>query len=493
LKKYGWLIAFFVLLGLPMAMRAWVGTSSQSLTQNAPRLVITTMEVRDICNEYRWAFSDWHQKHYGTPVDVEYLNPGGTSDVLRQLQSVYTSVRNAHGGQLPPEDQMDTGVQMVWGGGDQFFERELKPMGILRPLDLSKEQLAEIFPQPVLGGSNLYDRKSFPPKWVGACLSSFGIVYNPALCADLGAPNPATWSDLASPKFDGALALADPTHSGTAAAMYMIILQRAMLDAEEQHGSSPASIDAGWKRGMGELTLIAANARYFATDSSRVPTDVSLGQAAVGTAIDYYGRVTEEAVGPGRVRFIAPQSATASNPDPIGILYGTHGESLVLANHFIEFMLSPEGQRLWILKVGEPGGPRQYALRRGPIRKDVYADRTGWADDVDYFSQAGTFALRPEWMSEMPALRTIWAAAWIDDNDDLKSAYKKILAVSDPGRREKLLAELADLPITRSEVDHPATAAANSDPGLQKAEQRLALARRFAEHYRQVGDEAEGQ
>ena len=42
--------------------------------------------------------------------------------------------------------------------------------------------------------------------------------------------------------------------------------------------------------------------------------------------------------------------------------------------------------------------------------------------------------------------RPLWAAAWIDSHDDLRSAYRKILSVKDDARRSTLLAELADLP-----------------------------------------------
>ena len=286
MKKFIWLIAFFLVLALPIAMRRLERLLDRDHLRQHPRLVIITMQNRDICNEFRWAFSDWHQKHYGYPVEIDYLTPGGTSDVKRQLDSIYRSIRAAHGGQLPPESQTDSGIQLAWGGGDQFFEHELKPIGILRPLDLTQSQLKEIFPQPVLAGSNLYDQqrdpsgKFLPPRWVGVCLSSFGIVYNQDLCSALGVPAPTTWNALADPRLVGAVALADPTHSGTASVMYMIILQRAMADAEEQFLQSPANagkdpvslkktpeyqsaLDTGWKRGMQTLTLIAANAALF--------------------------------------------------------------------------------------------------------------------------------------------------------------------------------------------------------------------------------------
>jgi ABC-type Fe3+ transport system substrate-binding protein len=505
------LLAFFLLLAAPFIMRtlASSGRSDESqIDASTPRLVVITPHDQDIRNEFRWAFADWHRKKYGQPIELEFLVPGGTSDVRRQLETLYKTIRAAHAGALPPEDQVDSGIQIAWGGGDVFFDRELKPLGILRPLDLSPRQLAEIFPQPALSGSNLYDRKSTPPQWVGVCLSSFGIVYNADVCSALEVPPPQTWDDLTDPRFIGAVALCDPTHSATATAMDMLILQRAMADAETKFLDDPinrgksakvlkncpayqAALDAGFAAGMSTLTRIAANARYVTNDSTRIPTDVALGDSAAGMAIDFYGRVTEETVGPRREQFVLPKDATAVNPDPVAILYGTHGPMLDYANHFVEFLLSPEGQRLWILKVGQPGGPRRHALRRPPVRQSVYADRTGWADDINYFSDLNGFKQRPDWVAMLPELRPIWAAAWVDDGDDLRDAYRKILAIDDPNRREKLLADLVEPPITRQEVLQAGHDRLNSIPSdLDRARQRLDWAKRFLDHYRQIEDDA---
>jgi hypothetical protein len=248
---------------------------------------------------------------------------------------------------------------------------------------------------------------------------------------------------------------------------------------------------------MGELVLLAANARYFSDSAARLPNDVAGGDAAAGVAIDYYGRATAQDVGPQRLRFILPAGGTAITSDPIAILYGVHGRQLELAEHFIEYLLSPQAQRLWILQVGQPGGPRQRALHRMPIRRSVYADRAGWSDDLDYFTAAGQFTQRPEWGAMLSDLRPIWAAAWIDSRDDLRQAYAKILAVADPHERAALLGQLADIPIARSDL--AALIAARRkiesdptrDPDQWKALQRLQWARRFSEHYRSVGAAAQ--
>jgi len=199
-------------------------------------------------------------------------------------------------------------------------------------------------------------------------------------------------------------------------------------------------------------------------------------------------------VGPNRCRFISPIAATAITPDPVGILHGVKGQQYELALHFVEFLLSPQGQRLWILKPGYPDGPRFRALRRPPIRRDVYGDRTGWADDVNPFEEAGGFNQRGEWMSTFTDTRMIWAAAWVDGRDSLQKAYRRILMIKDIKRRDALLAELADLPITLSDVQElPLRMEREAGGNLDewRARVRLEWANRFRKHYKQMFDKAD--
>lgn len=530
MRKYGFIIAFVILLIAPLAAHALHGawrSDIESVSGDHPaerpaeRLVIITPHSQDIRNEFRWAFADWHQKKYGDAVDIEYLNPGGTNDIRRELDLKYRAIREANNGKLPPEDQLNIGIDLVWGGGDYYFNSQLKPLGILQPIVIGPHFLASVFPQPALAGVKLYDQaydasgKLLPPQWVGVCLSSFGIIYNPDLYRSLNLPAPQTWTDLADPRLFASLSLADPTHSGTAAVTYMTIIERAMADAEAEFFKLPknrgkpsaqlkavpeyqTALDAGWKQGMRQLLLIAANARYFSDSSAQPPNDVASGDAAAGMAIDFYGRVTEESVGPDRETFVAPRAATAITPDPIAILYGAHGKQLELARHFIEFLLSPEGQRLWILKPGQPGGPRNRALRRSPIRQSVYADRTGWADDLNYFDSASGFNQRAEWLATQSELPPIWAAAWIDQGDNLRAAYTSVLTTADQNKRAHLLSELSDIPITRADVTREIAerkrieADHSEDLDLWKARQRLAWSRHFADHYSKIAKEAAG-
>jgi ABC-type Fe3+ transport system substrate-binding protein len=517
-RRYAFIILFLLVLAAPFVLRAIVkpADSSAGGRRDTPRLVVVTPNNQDIRREFARAFSEWHQAHFGTAVEIDYRTPGGTNDIKRQLADTYKSWQDPETKQL--DERFVPDVHVVWGGGDYHFNNELKPLGLLQPMRLDPKLLAAVFPQPDLAGVALYDRTTAPdgtptPKWVGVCLSAFGIAYNPDIYDGLGLPAPTQWHDLTDPRLAGQLALADPTHSGSAATAYMVILQRRMADAEaELFAADPAiarrpkaelaadptyqgAIAAGWKRGMAELLLIAANSRYFTDSSPQVPNDVSNGDAAAGIAIDFYGRVYEETVGPRRCRMVTPVGATAITSDPVAILAGVRGEPLTLAQHFVEFLLSPEGQRLWILKPGMSGGPVERALRRPPVRRDLYTDRTGWSDDVNPFAEAHGFNQRNDFMKLFADTRFVWAAAWIDGREGLKWAYAKILSVSDERRRNDLLSELADLPITMPDV---AGFAAQRKQAAEKggsaeewnARKRIELTKAFRAHYDAVAAKA---
>jgi ABC-type Fe3+ transport system substrate-binding protein len=384
----------------------------------------------------------------------------------------------------------------------------------LEPIHIDPALLHAAIPDDSLAGVRLYDATKNAqgqptPTWIGVALSSFGIIYNPQLYQTLDLAPPAAWADLTDPKLFGFVSLADPAHSGSASVAYMMVLQRAMADGEQtllaQHpdlAKLPRSdlkkrpeyiraISDGWHRGMGQLLLIAANSRYFTDSAEIVPTDVARGEAAAGMAIDFYARVTVGTVGPERAAFVSPHAATAITPDPVAILHGVSGKRLKIAMHFVEFLLTPEGQRLWILQPGQPDGPAERSLRRMPIRKDIYSNQTGWADHFDPFTEAGGFNQRGEWMALMGDTLPVWEAAWIDSRDALIDAYGRILHVSDPTLRSKLLRELADVPVTMQDIEQRRAERlqmekTHADVFDWLARDRIAWGNRFRAHYRSV-------
>jgi ABC-type Fe3+ transport system substrate-binding protein len=509
MTRRGLFALFLLVLFAPFGVRGLLGLQEHEGSGSERRvrleLRIITPHTQDIQRTFDRAFSDWHEQNFGEPVRVVYLTPRGTSDMVRYLRDV----AGQHG--LVSNDATPSylGVDVVFGGGDVTVQREI--LNLLAPLKLPPGVLAAAFPEPDLNGVPLYERVKgdAPPRWVGVVLASFGIAYNPELYAALGLPAPQTWSDLTRPELADLVALADPTRSGSAAVAYMMVVQRAMADREArflsahggvlpalgQRAEYDAAIAQGYHDGLGLLLRIAANARYFTDSGSRPCDDVGNAEAGSAMAIDFYARMMSEELGDNRVSYVAPYAATAITPDPVAVLKGVSGERELLANRFVEFLLTPEAQRLWSLKSNASPYVMR-SLRRLPIRPDVYADRKDWADDVDPFAAAGGFNLRGEWMNLFRDTREVWAAAWIDSAASLKSAYHAALGVRGAAERAALLRELADLPIQMQEVAahkrerERLEATRTLDPQLANSRQRLEWAQRFRAHYGKVEERA---
>jgi iron(III) transport system substrate-binding protein len=226
----------------------------------------------------------------------------------------------------------------------------------------------------------------------------------PIACGTLGITNPPqAWADLADPRYFGNVGVTDPTKSGSVAKAFEMIIQQACREtvtaagfiddeiagweaaiakARLPAGQLPDGVPVayqeavarGWCDGINRVRLIGANARYFTDSAGKVPIDVGMGATAVGIAIDFYGRFQSEytrgADGEPRMRYLTPVGGSSVSADPISLLRGAPNRELAV--RFITFCLGEEGQKLWNYRVGEPGGPHRYALRRLPIRRDFY-------------------------------------------------------------------------------------------------------------------------
>ena len=129
------------------------------------------------------------------------------------------------------------------------------------------------------------------------------------------------------------------------------------------------------------------NARYFTDSASKAPIDVSMGDAAVGMAIDFYGRFqAQNSQGPRRprphdlsdarrgiervVRPDQPPPRRAAPTDPRRRRSSELGSRPV---HRVRPLGGrPEALVLQTRRARSAGGPEKFALRRLPIRRDFY-------------------------------------------------------------------------------------------------------------------------
>lgn len=439
-------LALALLLGVPLALAPRRG---EAMPEDARVVVVFTPHNEQIRREFGDAFARWHERVHGEPARVVWSTPGGTGEIRKMLEAAYLA-------DLRRGAEVGGQGDVLFGGGSFEFIRLSRPLSIetpdgrrtttvLAPVALDPAFLAEVYGPPIEGAPPTVGDiplHAADGSWFGAALSGFGIVWNRDLYRELELPDPQRWSDLATPRLLGRIALVNPAQSGSVASAYEAILQR-----------------RGWTEGWRILRRMAANARTFAATAPRAPTDVSLGDAAAGVCIDFFGRYQAQAVRDGgggdRLGYVDPAGETTIDPDPVAMLRGApHPE---LARRFIEFTLSPEGQALWQFRsrdesgAGDGLGPERYELRRMPIRRDLYAThRDRFVDDADPFAIATRVPEPNPRMRDFVA--PIFTAFAVDVRSELVAAWRAI--VEHPAYPRALDGD--ELAVVGAEdVDHP--------------------------------------
>ncbi len=352
------------------------------------KLVILTPHWDGIRNEFRRGFMDYYKRKMGRSLEIEYLDQGGSSDCIRYIVSEFR--RSPQG----------IGVDLFFGGGTDPYLK-LKREGYLAPIRFDDSILAGV-PQN-FSGMEIYDADGY---WYGAVLSGFGIVYNKVVARWLGLQEPREWKDLADPRLASWVGAADPRNSGTMHLMFEIILQA-----------------YGWQEGWKIVTGIAANVKSFAKGANEIPKMVAKGDMALGLSIDFYGWAQVSEAGEDKVGFILPRSLTNISADAVGMLRGAPNADA--AREFIAYVLSEEGQKLWFLRKGEPGGPVQSELNRMAIRPDFYSRfRQGTNVRQNPFESPNQFQFNNKLASERWALlNDLIGVALIDNAPALKAAW----------------------------------------------------------------------
>lgn len=442
-------VALAVIVGVPFALRP--ASEQRSLAKGERALVVVTPHVPQIQEEFSYAFDRWHRRVHGGPAQIDWRQPGGTSDILKVLEAHYQAVAKGGGFDFgdPANPRGVAGAaayDAMLGGGSYEHSKLRQGVKVLiegaeraipmsEPAGFTQAQLDAWFGENRVGAQTLYDPGQY---WLGTALSGFGIVYNRDVLRRLGAKEPRSFRDLADPKFQGWVTFADPRQSGSATTSMDAILSR-----------------EGWEKGWRLLREMSANCRAFSNSSPKPPIDVSHAEAALGLAIDFYGRGQSQAVAlPGetpetsRVGYVDPQGETYIDADPISILRG--GPNPELARRFAEFCLSDEGQALWQFRAdegsnpaapdGKPMGPRRHELRRMPVRREFYAKYgEHMIDRVDPFALASD-AVPAGWR---PAIPVMMGAFAIDNAGALQRAWAALnVARTQAGFSPGTLAEM---------------------------------------------------
>ncbi|WP_050029411.1 extracellular solute-binding protein [Verrucomicrobium sp. BvORR034] len=483
--------AILVVLAAPFLLKPAEGSAPREYNR---RLVIYTPHHEKIRYEFGRAFAKKWKDERGETLYVDW-RVAGTSEIALMMRSDYaaaferywteslnhpwlpevaTSFGNSKVALPKPGEKagltvqqsarkefldsaVGIGVDLFFGGGAVDYESQARA-GFLVAADASgqfglkpvmKKHPEWFQPQSIpqsLGGESYYDKEA---RWVGTCLSSLGICFNRDVLARLGIEKePVQWQDLGDPRYFGQVALADPNKSGTVTKAFEQLIQQQMQQAIDERRDDPNAegdpeklgIEIGWERGVHLIQRISANSRYFTDNATKIPLEVSQGDAAAGMCIDFYGWTFEDMVrrpdGTSRMGYITPLGGTSMGVDPIGMLRGAPEPEVAAA--FMEFVLSDAGQKLWNFSPGTAGGPVRTPLRRLPVRLDFYnaANRASMTDPhADPMETSRAFTYHPEWTNHLfGVVRYLVKVMCVDTHEDQRRAWEMLISRNFPPR-----------------------------------------------------------
>lgn len=521
------LVALAGLLLVPFALQP----PSDAAPRGAARLVLLTSHNEAIRHEMSRGFQRYRAQRHSPPIELDWRSPGGTAEISRYLGAEYRAAfaqyfRGLSGQRLSERASMafdnprqtDLGedesalarrlflasnvgikIDILFGGGSYDFSQHAAAGRLVDSGMLAKHP--ELFgergiPQS-LGGEPYWDKQG---RWLGTCVSGFGICYNPEELAKLGVSEaPTRWSDLANPRLAGRVALADPSKSGSANKAFEMLVQQTMNEAVQRavaaapgSASESAALALGFDAGLRLIRRIGGVSRYFSDQAGKVAQDVQSGSAAAGMCIDFYGRFATDRPGPAqRMRFVLPEGGSSWGADPIALLRGA--PSPEVAKDFIEFVLSPQGQALWAYKRGVEGGPERYALRRTPILPSlfdpVHRVRRSDPEDNPYVAARG-FTYHAAWTGPLfRGLAFVVKVMCVDTEDDLHEAAAALVEHRDPPLARAAFDDvsLVSYAVVKGEI---APTLAAGDP-VRELRLQNRLVRAVRAHYQRVTQLAE--
>ncbi len=269
------------------------------------------------------------------------------------------------------QDRVEKDVDIFWASAPDAFE-VLKAAKLLLP----------VAPRPTGAPATVGNQPIDDPDgaYLGFALSGYGLIWDQSYLDRHGIAAPRRWEDLRRPVYARHLGITAPSRSGTMHLMVETVLQL-----------------HGWERGWATWLEIAGNLATVTARSYGVVEGVGKGRFGIGLAIDFLGQGTRQEAGQRQDE--APQGGTT---DSGGLRFAYPADGVFLpasvailrtapnpagAGLFIDFLLSPAGQRLMLRPdIGRlPVSPDAYAA--APVGyPNPYARETG--DDLFLFDRA---------------------------------------------------------------------------------------------------------
>ncbi|MDB5474181.1 MAG: transporter substrate-binding protein [Devosia sp.] len=206
-------------------------------------------------------------------------------------------------------------VDLFWVSSPDAFEL-LKSEEQLMPVPFNNPTT-----QTAIAGHPVHDPEAH---YYGFAFSTYGVAYNSQYLAAHGLEMPRQWQDLAAPGYAGHLGITSPARSGTSHFIVEAILQT-----------------FGWNEGWAMLSRMGGNLSTITARSFGVLDGIEQARFGLGPTIDFLafsGGPPHDKIGYRALEplFLAPASIAA--------LQRSQNREAAIA--FINFLMSPEGQRL---------------------------------------------------------------------------------------------------------------------------------------------------
>lgn len=277
----------------------------------ADTVTVVTSFPRDLTDPFKAAFE---AANPGTNLEVVNRNTNAAVSYLQETRSANTT-------------------DLFWASAPDAFE-VLKAEQLLAKVNVKAEGIPDS-----VGGYPINDPDG---TYYGFAASGYGIMYNTRYIAANDLPIAKEWDDLKRAEYNGHVAMSSPSRSGTTHLTVETLLQ-----------------GEGWDKGWADWKWISGNMNTVTERSFGVPDAVNSGATGFGIVIDFFGLASKASGFP--VDLVYP-SVTAIVPANIGILANAPNQDG--AQKFVEFVLSPEGQKVLL----------NPAIMRLPVNPEAYKD-----------------------------------------------------------------------------------------------------------------------
>ena len=296
-------------------------------------------------------------------------------------------------------------VDVAWGGGPTLFDQLMRD-NRLEPLTSALMQAASDRVNDTLAGAAMKRSNTADELvWIAAAISSFGFTINYDFLETYNLPIPYKWTDLANATYGKELpsiptiAMGNAPGTTSNTRIYEIIIQA-----------------LGWDAGWITMSRMAGNAGIY-PGSVETQNAVENGDVGVSMSIDFYGYLTQ--FRNPDCFYIVPEGQTIVNGDPIAIPSTSPQKDL--AEGFLDWVLTAEGQALWL----------DSNVRRMPVMVEAF-DLPGAPEDLySAFNQTvqtvGIAFNDTESLYTNGAFVPYWGAVFAEAHTELVSVWNTIL------------------------------------------------------------------